>query len=213
MSFERDLIDALDHVEEGFHTDELAYLALTQKVEQAFRDKLAYKLHRRFEGRGPELLVCREWQRADLALVTKDGPRLLLEAKAGYTFDIMMRNKGFDFAKLCASDLRKAAALAVKMNCTPEIYALAIATHPHAAPAPEYRTAVKYYPGVRKYATAANNHDAVKAVMRETMTDFEEVHHLPVAAGQAFGAKVSLFVWLYRAKRIEAEATGVPLRT
>lgn len=67
--------------------DELAFLALTSKIELPIRDRLAYTLFRRL----PELLVTREWRPVDLAVLSPDGktPVLLLEAKALYTFNFV----------------------------------------------------------------------------------------------------------------------------
>ncbi len=210
MSFQEPLKRAIAEVERAFDTDELAYLALTQKVEHAFRDKLAFRLHKMFEQTRPGLLVCREWQRADLAIVDGKSPLLILEAKAGYTFDIMRGDKGYDFPTLVAGDLRKAAALAIARTSNPEIYALVIATHPHSAPAAECRHAIKYHRDVKKYATDANNLEAVRQIMDVRMSAFELVHATAVKAGQAFGTAVSVHVWLYRSKEPGLRVASAP---
>lgn len=73
--------ETLVRVGEAFADDELAYLAATTKIELPFRDRLAYLSHRRFEPEG--VLVAREWQRIDLAMLTADGtPVCLVELKA-----------------------------------------------------------------------------------------------------------------------------------
>ncbi len=71
-----------------FGADELAFLALTSKVELPVRDRLAYALFERL----PDRLVAREWKRVDLAVLARRPtpfPVMLLEAKALYTFDLV----------------------------------------------------------------------------------------------------------------------------
>jgi len=80
------VVQEMAALEETFYPDELAYLALTSKIELPVRDRLAYRLSRRF----PELLIAREWYRCDLAILSEEAvPLLLLEAKALYTFDMV----------------------------------------------------------------------------------------------------------------------------
>lgn len=52
-----------------FQKDELAYLAITSKSENAFRDRLAYLLHKRYEADG--YVVAREWHYVDLAVLNR----------------------------------------------------------------------------------------------------------------------------------------------
>lgn len=200
MSLANALIKALGEVESAFQPDELAYLALTQKVEHAVRDKLAFKLHQRLSKVSPEMLVCREWFRADLAVVRDDKPMLILEAKAVYTFDIVKTGAQHPFPALVAADLEKAAAWSssASPDAPLETFALVIATHPHSAPGALYRRAVKYYGGVVKYAVDSNTYESACQVMSQKMTHVEQIHTCRLAAGRAFGVDVSVFLWLYK---------------
>lgn len=202
MALTRELIASLEEVESAFQQDELAYLALTQKVEHAVRDKLAFKLHQRLSAQSSELLVCREWFRTDLAVVHNDKPLLLLEAKAVYTFDIVKHGAQHPFPELVAADLEKSAAWTSSApdGRALETFALVIATHPHSAPSVQYRQAVKYYGGVSKYAVDSNTYEAACEVMSQKMTHVEPVHSCKLAGGQAFGVDVSVFLWLYTPK-------------
>ena len=78
--------DALKHLDEEFVENELAYLALTSKVEKPIVDRLAFRLHRDYgDDRvavAREFTVRKEIQRVDLAVVVEKTPHLLLEAKA-----------------------------------------------------------------------------------------------------------------------------------
>src|SRR3954447_11031963 len=87
MDFGAILRDELARLGRRFERDELAFLALTSKIELPIRDRLAYSLYQRLD----ECLVAREWKRVDLAVLSDDGktPVMLLEAKALFTFDLI----------------------------------------------------------------------------------------------------------------------------
>lgn len=195
------LISSLKEVGASFAKSELAYLALTQKVEHAIRDKLAFNLHRRLERESPDLLVCREWKRADLAVVKCKKPLLVLEAKAIYSFDIVKSGAQHPFPKLVSEDLEKAAkhASSTPPDSPLETFALVIATHPRTAPGAEYREAVKYFRNVKKYAVETNTFVNASQIMNQKMAHLglELLHKDEVNAGDAFGVDVSVFLWLY----------------
>lgn len=192
------VIRALDALGGAFKEGELAYLALTQKVEHAIRDKLAFLLYQALND-DPALLVCREWLRSDLAIIQDDWPRLILEAKALYSFDIIKSGAQHPFPEYVAHDLEKASRWAEGTpHSTPlEVLALVIATHPHTAPSLAYRQAVKYFGGVTRYAIEANNFANADEIVGQRLQDLRRVHALRIPAGVAFGIEVSVFCWLY----------------
>lgn len=66
--------------------DDLAWLALTGKIELHFRDLIGSSINRH----NKDFIVAREWNRRDLALLTPDcEPIAIIEGKAHYTFDYM----------------------------------------------------------------------------------------------------------------------------
>jgi len=87
MTFKQKLIEVISSISKDFQTDELAYLALTSKVELQLRDKIAFKLHEELKDK---CLVCREWKpadsnrRIDLAILDKSNSSVLclIEFKA-----------------------------------------------------------------------------------------------------------------------------------
>src|SRR5438105_184489 len=90
-----DLIAGLRDAAASFDPGELAYLALTSKVEHAVRDRLAWALSKRGH------CVAREWRRTDLAVLDEAGdPRAALEAKATYTHDVRWGMTRTQFAEL-----------------------------------------------------------------------------------------------------------------
>lgn len=195
--------NALDQVAHCFqkNEDELAYLALTQKIEHAIRDKLAFVLHQQLR-EDPSLLVCREWNRRDLAIVQHSLPRLILEAKAIYSFDIVKTGALHPFPELVEEDLQKAAQWSedASREHPLETLGLVVATHPHNKPGSVNRQAFKYYGGVTKYADESNDFSALDAVMHSRMSNLALVRSGKIDAGRAFDVKVSVFYWLYRQK-------------
>jgi len=188
---------SLQSLSGAFLPDELAYLALTQKVEHAFRDSLAFRLHQQIQGM-PHLLVCREWNRTDLAVVDGTQPKLLLEAKAIYTFDILKSGAQHPYPDQLQQDIEKAQQWRQGgLNPELEVLALLIATHPHDPPSPEYREAVKYYGGVVKYATKSNTVAAADQEVRRRV-DLPVLAHGEVLGGKAFGIGVSVAYWLFK---------------
>lgn len=208
MLLAQTLINTIEEVGNHFNTDELAYLALTHKVEYVIRDKLAFCLHKKLSDENSEMLVCRELNRIDLAVVCKDKPLLLLEAKAIYTFDVIKKGKPHKFPEYVLADFEKAAkkvttAKGLTTVDTPvETFTLVIATHPHNLPNKDYHHAVKYLAGITPYCNESNNYDTVCNIMSQTMQDhgMEQVYRCKIAAGCAFGVEVSIFLWLYKLK-------------
>jgi hypothetical protein len=192
------IVSALQKLSEAFQPDELAYLALTQKVEHAIRDKLAFNLHQKLNSNS-SLLVCREWFRRDLAIVQDGKPRLILEAKAIYTFDIIKSGSQHSFPRQVAEDFGKAAAweLDAPEGCPLETLALVIATHPLSPPNKKYQHAIKYFGGVTKYSVEPATFEEVDAVMQNKMQDFKLLGSIQIPGGKAFDTPVSVFCWLY----------------
>ena len=85
------IINSIKQLKSDFKKDELAYLALTSKVENPLRDRIAYNLYSQI---GNDYIVCREWRgryreegkrhATDLAILNKGekAPRVLIEFKA-----------------------------------------------------------------------------------------------------------------------------------
>ena len=84
---------AMSSLKNEFGENELAYLALTSKIERQVIDRLAFCLQRDY-GKREDVFVAREYtrrkaknpddnvSRVDLAIVVGDEPQLFLEAKA-----------------------------------------------------------------------------------------------------------------------------------
>ncbi|MYE01408.1 MAG: hypothetical protein F4Y03_09010, partial [Alphaproteobacteria bacterium] len=99
-SWSQRVVETLKSLDQHFSRDELAYLALTSKVENPIRDRLAYLLHQKY-GEEENIFVAREWTerkkiaRVDIAILDAEKkPLLLLEITAMYnSYNLFKRNQ------------------------------------------------------------------------------------------------------------------------
>ena len=85
MNIEKELKQALLNIDKLFGKNELAYLALTSKIENPIRDKIAVYLNNKLYEK--DILIAREWKRTDIAAIKNGVAVSLIEIKAMYTFD------------------------------------------------------------------------------------------------------------------------------
>jgi len=195
------LLEHLQDMPGRFEPDELAYLALTQKVELHFRDRLAWGLHKTLYPRG--LVVSREWRRTDLAILGGGLPLALVEAKALYTFDVHVEVKRAEYLARVTADLAKAAALAPAADR----YGLVLVTNVHGQiPAHLRERVVKYAHGINLAAKQLGSGDQVRAGAIQ-LWDAElaglglPVDHVAVRAGCVWGLEVTVDAWLVGPQR------------
>lgn len=203
VDFAAVLREELDQVHKLFQPDELAYLALTSKIELPVRDRLAFSLYRRLD----DLLIAREWKRVDLAVLAGDGetPEMLLEAKALYTFDLIGDEAWTSrYPEKVTADL---AALCARKDLTErtQLFALVLATHPTSQPSAQLKQVAKYSKGVGKAigthgdATAVLRHadEALRASLRHAGA----VYPGEIPGGTAYDVAVSVPYWLIAPSR------------
>ena len=212
---ERELKSRLKGLGRAFAKDELAYLALTARVEAPIRDRLAVCLQRRLPSR---FCVARECpKRTDLAIFeSTDGegtlPRLqpivLIELKAMYSYDVLYTTcptTGFErhYLPNLTADLRKAQLLA---NAGASVYGLLLATHPDQGIPAEFTRVVKNYSPITKAYTRRNHTSTSlwKAMHEYVAPRIEKLGSVTTGAwdaGNAFGVHVRMAYWLVRSGR------------
>ncbi len=197
MHFRNLLIRQLAALSRAFDRDELAYLALTCKIEFPIRDKLAYQLHRQLAPKG--LSVAREWRRTDLAVLRDFAPLMLLEIKALYSFDVANRKYGArEWAGRLSRDLRKARNVG---DGTPEIYGLLLLTHPARAFGPPFDGVVKYRSGIDRAFSDRGDARAIEqraqGLLRQPLSHLRLLKQGRLAAGAAFGVSTSVLYSLF----------------
>jgi hypothetical protein len=193
---------ALAETTQRFEGNELAYLALTSKVEFVIRDHLAWQLHQKLSASGLE--VAREWRRIDLAVLNDGTPVLCVQLKAMYTSDAVFgRNVDAYLAAMRADDAksRKAA-----HGARTEMFGLLVVTHPDPPlsdrGAPILGPTIKYPHLIRRGFAAAHSAKKMQQQARARLRDaFAKLGSparrlQPVLAGEYQGIKTEFDFWL-----------------
>ena len=190
----RTLLGAVTAAAGSFEPDELAYLAVTGKIELPFRDRLAWRLQRQPEHQ--DLVIAREWRRADLALLLGAELCALIEAKALYTFDVHSAANLKKYLGYVRADLAKANALADR---TPA-FALVLLTHVTGVIPVHLRAhVVKYSHGVAKLQGRTEAREAAVAILTRELSKVggaAGTEHRSFDAGRVFGLDVGLDAWV-----------------
>lgn len=189
--------NAIPRLHESFEENELAYLALTSKVEIPLRDRLAFRLHKDLYPHA--FLVAREWKRTDLVILQNGEPLVLLQLKAMYTFDGTAVRKTPTIYPELVSDLVKIRKKAGKQS---KLYLILFATHPLAVMDEGLEGIAKYRRDVNKAFRIYRTAERILETCRKTLTEFFLRKTLPVSmsgvihAGQCFGVKVDIPFWI-----------------
>ena len=140
-----------------FKVNELAYLALTSKVERPVVDRLAYSLQRQY-GDDERVGIAREFtasdnrKRVDLAVIADNKPVLYLEAKAMGYYHMYMGNAGTKYPDKVRGDICKMKKY--RSNDTrPELRCLALllTTYIQGMPKTNLASVVKYTENIRRH--------------------------------------------------------------
>ncbi len=207
---EKIILDSIKQSANEFQKDELAYLALTSKIENPIRDKWAYLMWRNLK-ENIDIDVAREWIRpdkeknkktkSDIAIVQDNRPIAIIELKAMYTFDLIEtpEKRISDMEK----DKEKAKKIADKDTL---IYTVLLATYPlSSAPIPEkLKSVIKYYKDINKnlnkfefnppeiYKEAKNN-------IEKLLENKNIVAQGILSGGKAFNIDADVAYWIIRA--------------
>ena len=190
------LVESLENAAESFAPGELAYLALTSKIERPLQDRLAWSLHTQL----PDLVVSREWKRTDLAILDAQAaaPLALLEAKAMYTADLAgeQPDSAADYPALMRGDIEKAWRLVPEGYA--QVFALALATHPMSTPV-NWPNVIKYVSHTRRKLHQfgeAGVREMAADTMKRRLPGLGPVYSGSLRGGTAFGVEVAVDWWL-----------------
>ncbi len=198
---EKLIIESLKAVERAFDfdNDELAYLALTSKVERPIRDRWAFELYKNIN---PNFIVSREWLSTDLAILDNLVPRALIELKAMYSFNALNEKTILRYVDLMKKDTIKAKELALRTTSTPQIYTVLLATHPHASVGTKFKKVIKYSLGINKAFKDYENAENIKKTTNDKVnTHFSEWHCIAngsFVGGKAFEINTEVLFWLFK---------------
>lgn len=191
------IINALTNLHAEFQKDELAFLALTTKIELPLRDRWAFSLYREIN---ETYNVSKEWKRTDLAILQDQDPKFLIELKAMYSFDAALDADGIGgFTDAMSVDEEKAKKLA---NSDTTIFTVLLATHPHSLIPSSLNGIVKYVPRINKAINKFGSSDEVKQVafnvVSTALKDRNIVATGALDGGKAFDTPVSILFWVVK---------------
>ena len=214
---EKLLTETIANLDSLFSKNELAYLALTTKIELPIRDKWAFKL---YETLNPEnIVVSREWRRTDLAIIEDNSPKVLIELKAMYTFDAFFKQEDISgYAEKLFCDIKKSKDLCMKVyeeevqktkekgieveKRDTQIYSVLLATHPKGIIDKKMARVIKYSSAInrslKEHSEKQVKDIANKAVLRN-LGNHEIITYGELDAGEAFGVKTSVLYWIIKA--------------
>jgi hypothetical protein len=182
----------------SFAPNELAYLALTSKPEQHFRDRIAFVLYRMLADK--PVLVCREWNRVDLAVLAAEDqtPGILLELKWMYSMDAWADRA--DYHRAVLEDEAKALRLA---SPSTSVYTLLLATHPRTKIHSQYWPAMKYASNVNRFLLLAGSAEKIAETACDAASKLFGTHRIfasgDIDGGVAYGVQASVMWWLMKA--------------
>jgi hypothetical protein len=187
---------ALVSFKSGDEDDELAYLALTGKLEIPFRDRLAYEMYLAYPW--TQMQTAREWKKTDIAVIEDGEPAVLVEAKALYTFDAVNPKTLARYRGYIEKDIAKATRLAVAST---EVMVVVVMTHIGTPVPPQLRDIVSYSWYINKALSKWG--DDVSQLQMEACSKVQEllsslggtdVKH-NARSGRAFGLSVEVDVF------------------
>ena len=205
MNMYEELKKAITQIPSQFKTNELAYLALTSKIELPIRDKLAYILFNQLHDKGnlsEKYLVARELKRIDLAILKDTKPVVLIEAKAAYTFNFVCPKKEDFPCQDMKSDVKKRFDDIQQYwwndSKNIEIYNLLIVVNPKKKISQELVGIIKYDGGVNKALSYLGNADAVAEDANKKLENRIKFNFsIPIIdAGEAYGIPVEISLFL-----------------
>ncbi len=176
-----------------FRNDELAYLALTSKIEKPIVDRLAYNLHRDNKC----ACIAREWtsgnySRGDLAVIVDRTPKLILEAKAMYSFDMFANDAKKKYPEKVNKDVEKMQNFKPKGQI--ERLAMILLTDTKVCPDEKYRGIVKYIDDLKK---SEKSYDELRCAVERNF-ECRPIHSSgSICAGRAFDVDVTVHYWLF----------------
>jgi hypothetical protein len=190
------LITALAQLAQPTNSNELAFLALTSKVELPIRDRLSFALAQMRQGEGD--LVAREWkERVDLAILSSTRePKALVELKCMYSFNLFNAFDERRFKSAVERDRSKLKRLIQKHHMTQaNPYVLVLVTHPLNIPKADYTGVIKYLNKIKRIG------EKTSAEVTEKISS--SFGNCPVAtgcipSGRWFNTNVEVHYALYR---------------
>lgn len=192
------IVNSLKETIKEFSKDELAFFALTTKIELPLRDRWAYVLFSKLSK--TDFIISREWKRTDIAILQKGSPKVLIEIKALYTFDAISERGNYKKRiNYLQDDEDKASRLAFQDT---QIFTVLFATHPLLPVPHDLEGIVKYVWGINGAYTKHKDANTIKKIaitrINEEFKDKNLVAEGVLKAGSAFGINTEIIYWVLK---------------
>lgn len=191
------LKDSLEQLQTYFNNNELAYFALTSKVEQPIRDKLAFVLHQKIG----DLYTLREWNRVDIAILNEtQEANTLIELTASHSFELAVKpDQAYEILeKVKKEEAKLQKYCSALTNC----YTVLLMTHIENRVPEVKRGYVKYSKLIERAFSEIYYPEKIKALAKRAVQDsFKQREFIcfgEIPAGIAFDTEVSVLYWIYK---------------
>lgn len=192
------IVNSLKETIKEFSKNELAFFALTTKIELPLRDRWAYVLFSKLSK--TDFIVSREWKRTDIAILQKGSPKVLIEIKALYTFDAISERGNYKKRiNYLQDDEDKAFRLAFQDT---QIFTVLLATHPLSPIPHDLEGIAKYVWGINGAYVKYKDSNTIKKIatnrIKEAFKGKNLVSEGVLKAGSAFGINTEIIYWVLK---------------
>lgn len=198
LDFKQEIIKTISELSNHFENNEIAYLALTSKIENPLRDKIAYLLH---EKMGNDFLICREFKtnsnkKVDLAILDMNKKiKCLIEFKAHSSM-----HKEKEYQDHIINDFTKIS------NCAEndtELYYIFFNNIVESKIPEKYYPSVKYYQRINSFLDKNPTYDQIEKNLKEYWKYYsknspeKKTEIVSIAGGNYSNIKLSILTFIY----------------
>jgi len=186
------LVGALRGLTAATQDGEVAFLALTGKIENQIRDRVAWSLHQMLSSR----LVAREWMRRDLVILGRGLPQAFVEFKAMYSFDAVWPQKQVEYSGHIARDVEK---MTRPHRLDAELFEVVLSTHVGTRVGPDLKGVVKYIREANKALTQLGDDGLLqesRRQLRRILSSWGAAERIKLAHGRPWAIDTVVDAWL-----------------
>ena len=194
MNYTKVIIDAIEIMKQRFSNDSTAlWVTATGKPELFVRDHFGAII----ADKNPDLIVSREWNKHDLALLDENAEvQVLIEGKHLYDFDLHSKSIRGRYQDSLHKDLEK-----MKKGVESQNYVSLLMTSIRTPIPNSLARVTKYSPGINKALKKHGSDLMEKSVIeaRDFLAEFGEIMiETELIRGQSLGLDIHLWMWLVK---------------